>query len=71
MVEYGVLRGSIGVTVIHRIDAEEQIVGGQVGIDPRGAEVLANVLWRIGEGFCDAARRAIRVEQLGTVGDRP
>ncbi len=67
----GVLRGSIGVAVIHGIDAEEQIVGGQVGIDPCGPKILANVLRRIGEGFCDPAWRAIRVEQLRTIGDRP
>ena len=66
-----VLRGSICVTVIHGIDAEEQIVRGQVGVDPRGAEIFADVLWRIGEGFCNPAWRAIRIKQLGTVGYRP
>ncbi len=66
-----VLRRSIGVAVIHGIDPKQQIVRGQVGIDPRGAEILAHMLWRIGEGFGNAARRAIRVEQLRTIGDRP
>ena len=67
----GILRRGIGVTVIDGIDAEEQIVRGQVGVDPRGAKILADVLWRVCEGLRNAAWRAIRVEQLGTVGYRP
>ena len=61
----GILRRRVGVAVIDGVDAEEQIVLGEIRVDAGGAEIFADMLRRIGERFGNAARRAVRLSNSG------
>ena len=65
------MRGCVGDGVVDGIDGEEQVVRREVGVEARGAEVLADVLRGRGEGFCDASGKAGGREQFRAVLRRP
>ena len=62
-----ILGGRICDGVVDGVDGEEEVVWGEVGVEAGGAEVLADVLRRAGEGLADAGGQAGGGEQLGTV----
>ena len=53
-----ILRGRVGGAVVDGVDGEEQILAAEVVVEARGAEVFADVLLGMAEGFGDAARRS-------------
>ena len=60
-----ILRRRIGGAVVDGVDAEEQILAGEIVIEARGAEVLADILFRMAEGLGDSAA------EFRAVGHRP
>ncbi len=50
-----ILRGRVGGAVVHGVDAKEQIVRCKIVVETRGAEVFADLLLRMAEGFRNAA----------------
>ena len=52
----GIAVGRMARAVVERVDGGERILVGEGLIEARGAEILANVLHGIGEGFGDASR---------------
>ena len=66
-----VLGGGVRGRVVGGVDGEEEVVGGEVGVEAGGAEVLADVLRGVGVGERDAGGLAFGVVELGAVGDGP
>ena len=66
-----VLRRRSGIAIVDGIHAEEQIVWRKVRVDSSRAKIFADVLRRVRERLSDAARRAVRVQQLRTIRNRP
>ena len=62
-----VLGGGVCGRIVGGVDGEEEVVGGEVGVEAGGAEVLADVLRRVGVGEGDAGGQALGVEELGAV----
>ena len=60
----------MGGAVVDGEDCEEQVFAGEVGVEARGAEVLADVLLGRGEGFGDAGGQAV-LEDFRAVLDGP
>ena len=65
------MRGRVGGGVVDGVDGEEEIAGGEVVVEARGAEVFADVLRGDGEGLGDAGGefRPVLIEpELGSRG---
>ena len=61
------MRGCVGDGVVDGVDGEEQIVRREVGVEARGAEVLADVLSGRGECLGDAGGKAGGREEFRAV----
>src|SRR3984957_17083156 len=59
------------IAVVRSVNGRQCVVGREVLIYASGPEIFADVLDRVAEGFSDAARSTVGVEQFGTIGNRP